>query len=358
MMHVSAVRGLILEEAVLRLLKIVGYRIVRAGEEGTRSGHSGLEVLGRGEWHQIDALAAFDRTPAFMYPLRLMVEAKCYSPTYPIGIAVVRNSVGVLKDISENYFTYQPLAPGESTVQAPRFNYYSAIFSASGYTTGAQKYAIAHQIFLIQYKRIGVLIPVIDAIRSFTADLLRVDSGNGDDGSIGARLRNDIRQLLESNGDAPWNRLGGLTEGGFEFLRERIVRPLSEIEGSYFGMLQGKWPMHLLSAKSLPIEVFADSDEVLCRVYGRDSDRWSFVPVDVREGEANWFRLEFDIPEEIVGLVQSVRSDPVALANVKQQQFSYLDIAGRIGGVHRQVRLRLDEEWLEAYLQRVRPRTR
>lgn len=355
-MHISSVRGLILEELVLYLLELVGYRTVVAGEEGTRPGHSGLEVQGRGEWHQIDALAAFDRTPAFMYPLRLMVEAKCYSPGYPVGIQVVRNSVGVLKDISENYFTYQPLAPGESPVVAPRFNYHSAVFSASGYTAGAQKYAIAHQIFLIQYKRIGLLVPVIEGLRELSQIHLESIIDEEGDEDISHRLRSFIREMIRLRGDAQWHPACGFTRSGIENLRTRVIAPLLEVGGSYFGMLQGKWPMHLLSRRPLPPLTFAEQDEIRCRVYGRESNRWSFSPINYQEGDERWFRLEFDIPEEILGLVQSARTDPHALAQVKQQQFSYLDLAGRIGGVYRQVRLRLDEEWLEAYLQRIRDR--
>ncbi len=75
-MLLPAVRGVLLKELVLYLLCLVGYRIVKPGEEGTKLGHSGLEVRGRGEWHQIDVLAAFDKTPAFMYPLRLMAVSQ------------------------------------------------------------------------------------------------------------------------------------------------------------------------------------------------------------------------------------------------------------------------------------------
>src|SRR6478609_3069628 len=105
-MNLSGVRGALLEEFVLYLLEKVGYRVVKAGEHGTYKGATGLEVQGRGERHQIDALAAYDHSPAFMYPLRLLVEAKCYRGRYPVQIGVVRNAVGVHKDISENYFTY------------------------------------------------------------------------------------------------------------------------------------------------------------------------------------------------------------------------------------------------------------
>jgi hypothetical protein len=150
---INQTRGAILEEIVLHLLIIVGYRIVSEHEEGVQLGSSGLEVQGRGDWHQIDGLAAWDRSPSFMYPLRLMVEAKCYAKERRIGIGIVRNAVGVLKDISENYFSK---LIDDNEIRMPRFNYLSAIFSTSQYTENAQRYAVAHQIFLIQYENVPI----------------------------------------------------------------------------------------------------------------------------------------------------------------------------------------------------------
>lgn len=350
-MRLPYIRGVVLEELVLHLLALVGYRIVSSGEEGTQQGHSGLEVRGRGEWHQIDALAAFDRTPAFMYPLRLLVEAKCYVRGRPVGIEVARNAVGVLKDISENYFTYTPFGPADTAVQVPRFNYHAAIFSTSGYTSGAQRFAIAHQIFLIQYERVPLLEPVVDGLLALQDLHLRGYDGN--EAQISARLRSELRRMLEEGGNAVQRAESALSAQGFEHVRENVVGPLLRIEGSYFGMLQGRWPMHLLSRRPLPEAAFLDRDEVPCRVFGRDSDRWSFAPVGAQEGDPAWFRLEFDIPAEVVGFVREARSDPFALAAVKQENFSYLDLAGRIGRIQRQVRLRLDEDWLGAYLERI-----
>lgn len=357
-MHISAARGAILEELVLYLLTKVGYRTIQADiAEGTRDGHSGLEVKGRGAWHQVDALAAFDRTPAFMYPLRVMVEAKCYSVGNTVGIEVVRNAVGVLKDISENYFIFRSPKTNETEVHVPRFNYHAAIFSTSGYSSAAQRYAIAHQVFLIQYSRIPVLDPVIEGLQSLDethiADPVSVPRKK----TITALLRGEIFQMLGSADHITASPFSVLTPAGRRHVRDRIISPLSSIKGSYFGMLQGKWPMHLLSHNPLPPAVFARSDEVLCKIYGRDSDRWSFVPVASRDGDDNWFRLEFDIPEEVLALVEATGRDRVALAQVKQEQFSTLDVAGQIGGIYRQVRLRLDEEWLETYLARIRTKS-
>ncbi len=163
MAGIGQIRGAILEEAVSFLLRKVGYRIATHRDFGTRNGHSGLEVQGRGCWHQIDTLACFDASPAFMYPLRLLVEAKCYKTK--IGVGVIRNAVGVLKDISENYFTLDAMG-NESDLQIQRFNYHGAVYSSSGFSKVAQHYAIAHQIFLIDYAGIHVMKPIIDEILS------------------------------------------------------------------------------------------------------------------------------------------------------------------------------------------------
>jgi hypothetical protein len=248
--------------------------------------------------------------------------------------------------------------PGEDAIQVPRFNYHSAIFSTSGYTSGAQRYAIAHQIFLIQYERVSLLQPVIDGLLKLSAGHIKKAISGGEKARISRRLRNEIRRMLAANGDALQDGESALSRAGFRHVLEAIVQPLLGIRGSYFGMLQGKWPMHLLARNPLPEVAFEDRDEVACRVYGRESDRWSFSPVDAAEGDPRWFRLEFDIPDEVLAFVQAARTDPVALAQVKQANFSFLDLAGRIGSVHRQVRLRLDEDWLDAYLQRLRAKGR
>ena len=345
-MGLTAIKGAILEELVLHLLGLIGYRTIVPGEEGTQQGKSGLEVQGRGEWHQIDAFAAFDYTPAFMYPLRLLLEAKCYATSGPIGIAVVRNAVGVLKDISENYFTFYTNNDHNDPLKVQRFNYQSAIFSTSGYTRGAQRFAIAHQIFLIQYDRVSLFKPISQGLQllhnaHFKADVLN---------RKGARqeIRRYVRTLLNNN---EVNENNPFTNDGRLFFAERIVKPLQAIGGSYFGMLQGKWPMHLLSGKPLPANLFANRDTLRCRVYGRNSTTWSFVPLDQNESSPNWFRLEFDLPVEVAELVQAAKGDKVEIAQVKREYFSFISVSGQIGNVRRQIRLELDEDWLNHFIE-------
>jgi hypothetical protein len=346
MATITQIRGALLEEAVLFLLRKVGYdtydpaALLPQHRQHMRAGHSGLEVRGRGTWHQLDAFALWKHSPAFMYPLHLMVEAKCYASHRPVGLEVPRNSVGVLKDISENYFTYtrrgQPL-------HGPRFNYTAAIFSTSGYTQGAVEYAVAHQIFLIQYENIPAIQPLIDAILGF------------DEGCINLRRQQTIvaarsyyRRCLALNGDAG-DPPRELTERGQMLLSGPVAEACRAIQGSYFGMLQGQWPLHLLRQQPLPPEAFRE-DVIHCRVHGNNRGGWKFVPIHHELGEPGWFELEFSLPSLIAELVENSLDDPIAVANLKQEHFSFIDLSGVIDGIRRSVRLQLDRDWINDYI--------
>lgn len=358
MASITQIRGILLEEIVLYLLEKVGYRIVNSGEEGTRTGRAGLEIQGRGEWHQVDALAAFDYTPSFMYPLRLMVEAKCYSIRYPVQIEVVRNSLGVLRDITENYFTY-PINTDEE-VQLQRFNYHSAIFSTSGYTEGAQRYAIAHQIFLIQYQRVPLIRPIVDALLEINAEHFRNDLQRGAAVNFAPEhplmeLRMNFRKMLRN--DTDFNISDFFTEDGIDLITERILASTRTIQGSYYGMLQGRYPMHFLSGSELPSVLFLNSDEISCAIHhNEESNSWSFIPTQYNVESPNFFELQFDLPDEIAVLLREIWGNPEAVAGLKRERFSYLNLAGKIGNIRRQVRLSLDEGWLNTYLEGVRRR--
>src|SRR5258706_5033918 len=96
-------RGALLEEAILFFLQSSGYEpITKVDADPTLAfGKSGLEVRGRGAFHQIDAIADFKVPPPFGNPQRLLLEAKFV--TDKIGLPTVRNAAGVLKDVAEGW---------------------------------------------------------------------------------------------------------------------------------------------------------------------------------------------------------------------------------------------------------------
>src|SRR5438270_8627935 len=125
MASANQVRGVLLEEAILALLRASAYRTVttHAGDPTLDHCGAGLIVLGRGGRHQIDAVADLRIAQPFTNPQRLLVEAKAYSDGRTVGLQIIRGAVGVLKDVSEYWVRSDSDEPG-----APRYHYQFAVF--------------------------------------------------------------------------------------------------------------------------------------------------------------------------------------------------------------------------------------
>ena len=106
-MNKQQAKGYLLEVVLSKLIEVNGYEVITEENIGNTDefksyGRNGLKVKGRGGYHQFDTLGTFRVTPPFVYPLRLFVEAKFYSPDRPVGIEKVRMGVGILDDINPN----------------------------------------------------------------------------------------------------------------------------------------------------------------------------------------------------------------------------------------------------------------
>ena len=95
----------ILELLLKYYLKQHGYQIVPEHIQNyynVTKKQNGLNVKGRGTWHQIDALGQFSYRIPFIYPLRLLSEVKYRDPKYKkISLGIVRDFVGVMKDMKQ-----------------------------------------------------------------------------------------------------------------------------------------------------------------------------------------------------------------------------------------------------------------
>ena len=150
-----------LEEAILMLLRASGYSTVANARDDPKlsEGPAGLNVLGRGGKHQIDAIADLRIGQPFSNPQRLLVEAKAYSEDRKVGLPIMRGAVGVLKDLSEYWVTNGPDQPAAS-----RYHYQVAIFSTSEFTGDAQNYAFAQDVYLLPLRGSSFFGPVVTAI--------------------------------------------------------------------------------------------------------------------------------------------------------------------------------------------------
>lgn len=354
MASIHQIRGALLEEIVLHLLIQAGYRIVGFGEEGTRAGPAGLELRGRGCWHQIDAFAAPLYSPPFMYPLRLLLEAKCYEDR-PVDVRIVRAVVGTVMDVAQHYFSERIQ---DSDVQMQRYNYSAAVFSASGYTPGAQQFAAAHQIFLIDYKDVPAMRPVIDSLFSLRpADFEAADAQN-----ISVNLT-EIRQALrralsfQHNVNAPV--LDGFDLQGTGAWKH-LVSAARAIHGSYYGMIEGIYPVHLLSERPLSAGLLGQGPKIPCRIHvSPEGNTWEFEPSQISERSDEYFRLQFQLPTFIAEVLHSrQREETEWQLNValKGEYLRFVDIVGRIADRFAALRLTLDQDWLGQYVERRRSR--
>jgi hypothetical protein len=142
----EALRGYLLEEALAFLIKNTGYNLLvdeRQDPQELKNRHHGIVVKGRGAEHQADVLGQLSWIPTFTFPIRLFVEAKFRKGT--TSIAPVRNAVGILIDLNQNYHT-------QNKILVKRYNYNYAIFSTSGFSKDAEDMAFAHKVSLIDLR--------------------------------------------------------------------------------------------------------------------------------------------------------------------------------------------------------------
>ncbi|WP_344515389.1 hypothetical protein [Dactylosporangium maewongense] len=223
MSSLPALRGYLLEEALAWLVRASGYRLltnVADDPDGAlTSAGNGLLVKGRGANHQADTLGEFVYVPPFSLPIRLFVEAKFRDGT--TGIEAVRNALGVVSDVNENYIQ---LEPGRRPRR--RYRYVYTLFSTSGFSAPAQEYAIAHQISLVDLSG-DAFDWLRSAVGQAAAEVFELEQSlkaQHPKASIPqAKIREAIRRQLETTGPA----LTSINVPGW--WSERIERSLARI---------------------------------------------------------------------------------------------------------------------------------
>lgn len=288
MATISQIRGMLLEEAVLQLLRTASYSPVdRAGSDPTlHNGPAGLEIYGRGGKHQADAVADFRIVPPFSNPQRLIVEAKCYSPQYAVGLPIIRNAVGVLKDISEWWVPPRSLS---GIVATGRYHYQYVIFSASGYTLDAERYAFAQDIYLIPYERSRFIAPVVQAIRQLTHIDFEAEAWNAIYVDM-SNLRRAIRNAIRGRSFADIIRLSETATTAID----RFVEAVSKISGTLLAIAGRRFPIHLIPAPQIELRRLQQHYNVRIRW---DDQSWYLT--DARSGQD---LFSFDLPPELFSL--------------------------------------------------------
>jgi hypothetical protein len=332
MARLTQIRGMLLEESLLHLLERAGYKTVVSVENDPTldTGPAGLKVRGRGSAHQIDAIADFQIPPPFSHPQRLLVEAKCLDLHKHVGLPVLRGAVGVLKDVAEFWM----VAGGEIPKQ--RYHYQYAMFSANAYTSDAQRYAFAHDIFLIPLAASTFFQPVIAAVRNIRSTRLD-DRENANIRIDMTALRSIVRERIGTPIIA--NEPLGAEEGLLSGLREFIQRS-KEIRYALLATLAGRFPIFLVPSPEVRTQ--AVREEYFVRIYrGQNDETWY-----LRDSVNNQNLFSFDLPRELLleYANQGMLTERSAL-RLKEDTMSNIQAFWVEDQQVRLVRFRLDAEW-------------
>ncbi len=265
-----------------------------------------------------------------------MVEAKCYSDDRPIGIEFVRNAVGVLKDVGEFWVSREGIPP------KARYHYQYTLFSSSRFTGDSEKYAFAHDIYLIPLMKSKFIQPIVRAIRKISA------------GSFGVSARQpipvgmiDLRRAVRSSIRNPQTHelvevLADYREALPAF--REFIQECRKVNQAMIAMIAGRFPIFLVPAPGVAISELRDEYSVRIRW---DEEGW-YIHANGR------VLFSFDLPPDLFTYYaeQGILSPSQAL-NLKEEVFSEIQgITTRNDQFH-VIRLKLDREWLHRVRERI-----
>lgn len=328
MATLSQIRGLLLEEVLLYLLEFSGYKTILniVNDDTLHQGHSGLEVKGRGCAHQIDALADFVVATPFSNLQRLLVEAKCYAESNPLGVEYIRNAVGVLKDVSE----YWVPRPG---INAKRYHYQYALFSASGFTSTAERYSYAHDIYLFPLEKSSFFHPILADIRSLTPEIFGADSIKNIKIAL-SNFRRSFRTLLHEN-------IAFFENDPARELVTFLTNTCRRMKGVMLGMVSRQFPIILTPSPEFNVDNMVDFYEVEMHGLYNNQRGWtlSYLGNDI---------LSFDIPINIFQMyAERGTLKTTSALDMKSACFAEIQTIVIQHNIPKVVTFRLDHEWLD-----------
>lgn len=337
----SQLKGYLFEIVIMELLRKNQFNYVNvAAEPGdrVRENRAGfIEFKGRGCWHQIDCPCDYNKLIPFSYPLRLLGEVKFYKS--PLSKEHIREYIGVLKDIQENYFVAD-----EINLQNfyPRKLEIGVYFSANGFQKEAEKLAYAHGIRTISYKNN----PLINQLKLYIEELERnYLSVKCLKDHVWSTFRQEIIDSIRgAYSDYYVNNRRYFSDGYKEILKN-IREILGEMKSSFIATTATGVFIHFIGEADFPGELFEDSDRGTCRIYYNFNNfghRYFWMEIS---GDNLRRHFYFTPPESLNRA--SVFGGEFVL-NEKERIFQQLNINISIDNILRALTLELDQDWLDA----------
>jgi len=333
-------RGYMFEVVLLRFLAENGFHIIAEFEKNrtkkTRARF--IELRGRGSWHQIDCPCDSTHTIPFIYPIRLLGEVKFHQQ--PIDKRHIREFIGVVKDIQENYFV-----AGNSRKPLQRVTEIGVYFSASGFDREAERLAFAHNIKTLSYDNLPVLVDIKHLIERLEANHLRASTCVAE-GKLG-RFLEDFERALEPD-PLPTALFLRRVKAREEFIEliGQLRDLLRGVRASFIGNTSAGAFLHFIGEHPFPEELFERTDTGSCRVhYVMHEDGYAFHLTFTGDTKRPRRRFFFVPP---LGLAEAAFLAPREVPGLKRQLFRTVSVSRHIDGLSRNLTLALDTDWLNA----------
>lgn len=307
------IRGVLLEEALLFLLRKSGYQTVESVDKRDKTlskTGSGLQVQGRAIKHQIDAIADYTITPPFSYPNRLLLEAKNYSGT--VGIEVIRNALGTIRDIHEYWIPTKKNVPAKK-----RFHYQYAVATTGKFSPDAEKFAFAHDIYLIPLARARYFQPIISAINGFTDKVIVFET---EQPLQLKKLRFEIRKKLRAMANHSFRSSLRLTEQALEIC-QGFITACKQVDNSFIALINRRFPVFLVPNPEVRFSEIVQKGEIRVKIYW-DHEGWYINSADKDQA-----LFSFDIPDELLRLYMDGDILPARRAlDLKEQNLAEIQL--------------------------------
>ncbi|PWW82840.1 hypothetical protein CR164_03625 [Prosthecochloris marina] len=223
-----------------------------------------LEIRGRGAWHQIDCCCDYDSFIPFINPIRLLGEVKFQHK--PIEKYLIREFIGTIKDIQENYFISD-----DFSTSTERYTELGVFFSANSFSEEAEKLAFAHNVKTISYNNIAILEPlkkiVEETERNYLSARLCLSENNQ------SEFITLFRDILLRNEEAILKfKKHFRTPNGFEKVINSLLDKFYKIGANFVANSSGGAMMHFVGINTFPDELFGKTDTQPCQVFYQNSD--------------------------------------------------------------------------------------
>ncbi len=335
-------KGYIFEVVIRKLLSMNGFSQIEKeiASKIKIHGNNNIEIKGRGTWHQIDCPCIYQKAVPFIYDIRLLSEVKFY--TTEIQKDKIRQYIGTIKDISENYFIDEI-----NTIEnQKKFTDIGVFFAANGFQIEAEKLAFVHGIKTISYRNNEAVRKIKETITTLERDYLRastcISKGNQ------SRFLTQISEIMENPQNEELITVfeeNFIPVDGYRKILIELGNELQNMHSSFFGITETNYFIHFLSSYEFPSELFMETDTRECRVfYIKESGNFYLT---INGDNIQDRRFYFSAPP---GLIEKVFTSPSTAIEEKKRHFNRISVAIELNGIQRNLSLQIDREWLREFI--------